>query len=172
MNWIFLFCGIAFLVVFAIGVYNRDYWLECVVTALLIAFVIFIPTYAVVWCGSTEIHDYAMAEITKRTPLYSTYSSDGIEGDFFLFVGSVGEESYIYYWTQRDDGAFTKNKEYLIDGAEQVVIFEEDRLDGELLRLRIPCKDYSFFSWYICWERIELQFHVPLGSIVQEFAIR
>ena len=156
MNSILLAFGITFLIVFAISVYNKDSWGECVAAGLVVGAFASIFVFLILVIVSTEPrpHDFAKATIIEQTPLYSTYSGDEVDGDLFLLIGGADTESYVYYWTQREDGALIKNKKQFF-GEVGVVIFEEDRTDGELLVLSIPCTDYSFFSWFLCFPKTE-----------------
>ena len=167
MNWVFLTFVVVFvaffaykkLTVFTFSNMTGEWLAEAATIAFVVALFVFVFVVAFM---STEIYDFTKVTI---------YSAEGTESKFFLLVGSTDTESYIYYWTQREDGAFMKNRKLLIGGRMQTVIFEENRTDGELLVLSIPCAN-SFFSWRICFPKTEAQFHVPLGSVVQEFAIK
>lgn len=107
----------------------------------------------------------------ETRPLVNLRSNDGISGRFFLGSGTVGTTEYYFYYTKNQDGGFEPNK--LSTDSNKIVIFEEDRSDGEL---RIY--EDTFTNKILDYIAIDLsskrkyEFHIPLESLTRDFHLQ
>jgi hypothetical protein len=97
-----------------------------------------------------------------RIPIYSGFNNNVLHGSPFLFSVTINEKDTVFYWTKTPDGALKKES---ID-MKDVVFYEEDRLDGELVDIQYFC---NTTAWYACRESHNYSFHVPYKSIYTEF---
>lgn len=107
-----------------------------------------------------------------RDQMVSMRSADGVHGSFaggiFMMSGTVDSAQIYYYYATKPDGSF-KPKKWRPDG--DTSIFEEDRTDGEVIQF-----DSAFANPKRAWiadtnDRVRMDFHIPKGSIRQQFKL-
>ncbi len=107
---------------------------------------------------------------TKTTRLASLRSSGGIQGSFFLGSGSIESQQYYRYYEDSGDGGYTPCQ-LQIDS--NVTVYEEDRKDAELV-VTWTAYDNRFIDGFVIQNldsNTRYAFHVPRGSILQEFVL-
>lgn len=114
------------------------------------------------------------SEHYSSTKLISMKDQNSMYGSFFLGSGQIGNEDYYKYYYEYD-GGYKKGTLYpnrLSGRMSEVIIFEEDRKDGEL---RVFKLEYSE-AWhnFIFTETVSLryEFHIPKGTIARGFELK
>lgn len=102
--------------------------------------------------------------------LYAMHDQSSVSGSFFLGSGSVGSETYYsFYYVDKDSvGTFYKPCKIVADNA---VIYEEDRSNGEL---EVTIEQFANpMLNYISSPRrtFYYAFHIPRGSIAPRFIL-
>jgi len=117
---------------------------------------------AVAATGAPIDHSYDKVE-----PLKAMANHTSVSGSFFLIYGQVGEEVQINYIAQDPDGG------YILSSASptNVRIFEDDT--GPALHTgSIVTSAWWLAPWpWVSLRMQALDFHVPPGTILQEFSI-
>lgn len=104
--------------------------------------------------------------------MVSIRSADGIEGKLhggvFLMSGHVNSAQIYYYYTRASDGAFKPHK-WKADNDTSV--YEEDRKDGAVVQYDLQFKR-TWIEWFgVTDDRLAMEFHIPKGSLKQEFSL-
>ena len=122
----------------------------------------------------TTVPKYDMVSSSR---LAAMHSSDSQAGSFLFATGYFGEEQlYHYYIVTPDEGYIYKS---VRAEGENVIVFE-DETNQDKIRLEVSkCRMVSInnFSKYLlnflpelCPDRYE--FHIPKGSLIQEFKLK
>lgn len=114
------------------------------------------------------------SEDYQSTKLVSMKDQNSLYGSFFLGSGQIsGVQYYTYYYEY--SGGFKRaslDPSNLAGSMSDVIIFEEDRKDGELkIFKRVYVEEwYQFFGFDLLSKRYE--FHIPKGSITRGFELK
>jgi hypothetical protein len=105
--------------------------------------------------------------------MVSMRSADGVSGSLsggiFMIVGHVDTDQIYFYYTLNQDGSFQPHK-WKADDLTR--IYEEDRQDGEVHQFDIQLKR-AWMSWFTePDERLKMEFHIPKGSLKQQFKVQ
>jgi hypothetical protein len=103
---------------------------------------------------------------TTSIPLVSMRQDTGPSGNYLLGCGTIGTEAYYWYYIKAANGGYALRK----FNADQVTIHEHDSTGGLLIR-----RDKEFVNpdhgWFGKTGRFSWEFHIPAGSIQQDFRI-
>jgi hypothetical protein len=114
------------------------------------------------------------SNVYSLTKLVSLKDKDNLNGSFILGSAEIsGEHYYTYFYEHK--GGFKKtsiNQNKLKGSMSEVIIFEEDRNDGELrvYNLEYAKEWHNFFGKKPVDKKYE--FHVPKGSITRGFELK
>ena len=101
--------------------------------------------------------------------LYSGFNEMQLEGHIFLLSGTMNERDVVKYWVKDSDGMLKKYWNYMSSSS----FYEEDRIDGYLITKTYSCqKNKWFFCWPLATEHKKYEFHIPYGSIYNEFSFQ
>lgn len=126
-------------------------------------------------CGiASIIADHAEQDygVCWKAAMVSLRSSDGVSGSMsggiFMMSGHVGSEQFYHYYTSNKDGAFQPHK---WKANSRTRVYEEDRKDGEIVQW-----DKHFKHEWVLWfadpdDDIAMDFHIPKGSLKQQFSL-
>lgn len=107
-----------------------------------------------------------------RGRLVSLRSADGIQGSIgggiFLVSGYIESRQVYYYYT--DDGP-NRYKPHRWFPDENTTIIEEDRVDGEVIQYEVAFKNKAIEWFGIAPDRYRMDFHIPRGSLKQQFSV-
>jgi len=100
--------------------------------------------------------------------LVSLRNSDGISGNFFLGTGSIGTTQYYFFHKEAGRG-YRPGK---VEVADNVVVFEEKRQNGEL-----RAYTYQFVNPSLRWvakdrKSQKYEFVIPEGSLKKNFVLQ
>ncbi|GEM_PF-5533823 len=102
----------------------------------------------------------------EETALVSLRNSDTVSGSFFLGTGTVnGRECYVFFKVVGSGFELAK-----LNAEAGVTVHEEDRGDGQLVRLETAFVDPQAHYWAMLGEpETRYAFYVPRGSIRRNF---
>lgn len=86
-----------------------------------------------------------------------------------MVMGHVDSKLVYSYYTQNKDGSFQSHQWY---PNSDTAIFEETRQDGEVRQFDIKLKN-DWMNWFAePDDRLKMEFHIPKGSLRQEFKLQ
>lgn len=106
----------------------------------------------------------------ENTAIYSLRTSDTVSSSFILGTGSLKNSTYYVYYTQASDGAYSINK---ID-ADDCKIYMDREDNGVLTKVWGKIDNKNLATHWGWSETIfsHYEFHLPYGSLIQEYSIR
>ena len=107
---------------------------------------------------------------TETTQIYSLRTNELISGSFSLGCGSINDESYYIYYTQDSDGAYSINR---LKASECKIYMDRDS-GGQLVKVWGKLNDENLHKNWGWMEVIfsHNEFHLPHGSLIQEYSVR
>jgi hypothetical protein len=99
----------------------------------------------------------------EDTQIVALQDGSGVEGGGFLTLNTIGTKHEYIYYVRNDDGSFEQKQ---MDTAS-VKVFEEAVEQPYLREVRGKSKDL----WHVDVGRIGWEFHVPKGSVVQNYTL-
>lgn len=113
--------------------------------------------------------------VTSQVNLAAMRTEDTLEGAFFLASGSIDEEHYYRYYAETSDGGYVFRR---LEAEREDVIVYEDREEGGVLIIKelLPVEKYGWLKWFFlapypgALDR-RYEFHIPKGSLIQEFRL-
>lgn len=154
--------------------FAAEFWFPVVIGA--IATVLACGICAALGCGLSDLIGEHMKQRWHSCwsgEMVSMRNSDQVSGSLtggiFMISGSIGGDQTYFYYTLNKDGSYAPHK-WRPDS--DTSIYEEDRKDGEVQQF-----DMEFVSPLAYWiatpsDRLAMDFHVPKGSIKQEFSLK
>ncbi len=105
-----------------------------------------------------------------RSSLVAIRDKDGASGEFFLGTGLIKSDQYYFYYERQSDGGFRPGKIFAGDG---VRVYEEDRVDAELVRFEWQVDSVLVFliAFPVNSGGYSYDFHVPKGTIRTGYAM-
>lgn len=111
---------------------------------------------------------------TQESPLVAMRTSESFEGTFVFASGDWSTERIYRYYIVTPDGGYQAQS---INAEEGSVVVFEDMPEGTGKLIRKKWRDEPPDNWgkflnillVIDWSDYEYQFHIPEGSLVQEF---
>lgn len=106
--------------------------------------------------------------------LASLRNSDGIKGEIhggaFLLSGRIGSEEVYYYYTNEGDSHYKPHKWF---ADSNTTVIEEDRTDAEVYQYDAHFKAGEWLNLFaIARTDIRMDFHIPKGSLVQQYSLK
>lgn len=107
-----------------------------------------------------------------RGKMVSLRSADGVAGRFasglFMVSGYVDSRQTYFYYTLNSNGSFQPGR-WKPDSDTSV--FEEERQDGEVIQSKERFK-HEWIAWFgDSGDRLKMEFHIPKGSLKQQFSL-
>lgn len=120
-----------------------------------------------------KYRQYWTNEPIWKGQMVSMRSSDGVQGSvaggIFMISGRIDSSQVYYYYTRNQNGSFKPQKWH---PDSDTAIYEEDRKDGEVLQFATEFRP-EWLEWIGTKQnRLRMDFHVPKGSIHQEFDLK
>ncbi len=119
-------------------------------------------------------------KVVSTSELQNIRSVDGLQGNFFVGIGSIGPAySYSYYEKTGENGYIPRT--LTLNDQIQVVILEEDRSNGVLISKGSTRKPADGLTWQRDWVIIDdyyvrspnyFEFHVPKGTVSRSFVLQ
>lgn len=112
----------------------------------------------------------------ESQPLYAANDTTSTTGHWFLFAGTVESQNKYSYWRLNSDGS--KSWDNSIPKNLNTKVFEENRKDGVLLtfdQITTYRQGWVPEEWVlhvISYNPRRWEFHVPYGTINEEFAFK
>jgi hypothetical protein len=107
------------------------------------------------------IGEFTMVPQTADTPIYSLKDSTGVHGSFALGSGTVDSYPAYISYKRNDDGSY----QIFSVNAEKSRLYLDDP-QQPYVKAHFECS--SIFTFY-CHSVGRNEFHVPNGTIIQEF---
>lgn len=157
---------------------NVEFWFQVVVFPIAGAFFCFL--LCILMLGVSSLIDSTVASHAAQFwsqnwtgKMVSMRSSDGVEGSisggFFMIQGRIGSEIVYTYYTLNEDGSFQPGK---WNADQDTSIYEEDRKDGSVVQY-VEKFANSKLNWISTPDvRLRMEFHIPKGSLQQNFTIK
>lgn len=107
--------------------------------------------------------------VTERKELVALRNIEGLEGTFLFMSGSFNHEYVYSYWYQ--DGAGGYRRDEVGDEAYDVVVYEDATAEDS--HLLVSWKTCEGSLWAICLPPVGkwYEFHIPPGSLVQQYSL-
>lgn len=108
-------------------------------------------------------------KVAQEVNLASLRNTEGTEGRFFLGSGHIQTNMVYYYYIQGEDGGYRPDSVSM--KAYEVVIFEEDRSDGNLIIYRRAVTS-PFDLVALVFKDYRYDFHIPAGSLLLNYEVK
>jgi hypothetical protein len=166
--WLFIVIGVSLLGGLLVSIHEKRNWNYMFMSILFFFGLIVILSVPAMTLTADSPH-YAQ-KYEENTTIYSLRTIDSISGSFVLGTGSVGSDTYYAYYTQASDGAYSINKLE----ADQVKIYMDRDSGGVLTKVWGKIDDENLAKHWGWSETIfsHYEFHLPYGSLVQEYSAR
>ena len=103
----------------------------------------------------------------ESTELVSLRGSDGTSGTFFLGSGAIQAEHFYFFYRKAGEG-YRPDR---ISTSQDVIVFERDRADGEMISYHRDFKHPIAWLFGINGQKPRYEFSIPSGSIKKGFSL-